>query len=82
MKIKDREPEERQDFKQEIHWIATALGIVPTRIQIDDHPVGEYVIFIDDIYNGYLDRYFYDFMFHGYDPYGDYKEWVERWKNK
>lgn len=75
--------EERRDFKQEIHWIATTLGISARRIEIDaEHPVGEDVIFIDGVYNGYLDQQFYDYMTHGVDEYGDYADWIASWKNK
>lgn len=83
MKIRSWEPEDRMEFKQEIHWIATTLGICPSRIRVDgSHPVGEDVIFIDNVYNGYLDSGFYDFMMLDYDPWNIYKEWVEIWRNK
>ena len=75
--------DERRDFKQEIHWIANTLGISCNRIHIDgEHPVGEDVIFIDGVYNGYLDQEFYDYMIHGLDPYDDYARWIDTWKNK
>lgn len=70
------EAEEQQDFRQEICFIAKYLGISQRRIYIDSsHPVGEYVIFIDGKYNGYLDQDFYWFMLEGLDSYGEYEEW-------
>ena len=73
---------DQRDFKQELHWISNALGISASRIYMDgDHPVGEDVIFIDGIYNGYLDQSFYDFMLYGIDPYEDYEEWIRYWKS-
>lgn len=73
------ESEEQQDFRKEMCFIARYLDISQKRIYIDDsHPVGEYVIFIDGKYNGYLDQTFYDFMIVGIDPYGDYEEWRNR----
>lgn len=69
------ESEEQQDFRKEMCFIARYLDISQKRIYIDSsHPVGEYVIFIDGKYNGYLDQAFYDFMIEGIDPCGDYEE--------
>lgn len=72
-----------RDFKQEIHFIANLLGISVGRINIcGDHPVGEDVIFIDGHYNGYLDLQFYNYMDAGIDEWGDFEEWVEKWRDK
>jgi len=70
------ESEEQMDFRKEICFIAKYLDISVGRIYIDaNHPTGEYVIFIDGKYNGYLDQDFYWFMLDGLDPYGEYEEW-------
>ena len=72
-----------RDFKQEINFIAHTLDILVSRIRVDgNHPVGEDVIFIDDIYNGYLDQEFYDFMLFRCDPYEKYKDWIDKWRIK
>lgn len=72
-----------KDFHKELCWIAKTLGIRRGRIKVDPvHPVGEVVIFIDGSYNGYIDQRFYDFMEQGIDPYDDFKEWIEMWRNK
>lgn len=73
----------RKDFSYEIYWIAKTLGIDKRRVCIDNaHPTGEDVIFIDDVYNGYLDSRFYDFVEYGLDEFGDFREWVEMWREK
>ena len=70
-----------RDFKKEINWIASVLNIPTKRIRIDgEHPCGEDCIFIDDKWNGYLDNSFYQFMENGFDPYGDFEEWINNFK--
>lgn len=77
------EEKDTRDFKQEIHLIAAKLGICKSRIEIDgEHPCGEDCIFIDGKWNGYLDTQFYWFIVDGYDPYGEYEDWVNRWREK
>lgn len=83
MKIRKYEEEERRDFLHEIALIAKVLNIHPSRIRVDgNHPVGDDCIFIDGEYNGYLDKSFYDWIVDGYDPYGEFKEWQERWRKR
>lgn len=83
MKWLDYEDEEaRQDFSEEIAFIAKLLSLNPKRIRISpDHPCGT-CIFIDEKWNGYIEESFYDFMISGYDPYSEYEAWVERWRNR
>lgn len=67
---------DRREFKREISFIAKLLGISESRVEVDgEHPCGD-VIFIDGVYNGYCDNDFYNFMIHGIDEYGDYKDWL------
>lgn len=70
--------ESRKDFYKEIKWIAKTRRVQESSIELDvNHPVGEIVIFIDGVYCGYLDSSFYDFMEHGIDKYGEYKDWIK-----
>lgn len=85
MKIREHEfeEEEQRDFLHEIALIAKVLNIHPSRIEIDgNHPVGDDCIFIDGEYNGYLDKSFYDWIVDGYDPYGEFEAWKERWRKR
>lgn len=78
----DEEGDSR-DFTQEIAFISNLLHIKSGRIRISaDHPCGEDVIFIDGVYNGYLDSDFYSFMDNWYDPYGDYEQWIAEYRRK
>lgn len=79
----DEEDYYRGDFKEEIDFIAKLLDINPKRINIDPYNTcGEFVIFIDEHYNGYLDNQFYDYMLHGLDEYGEYEDWVKMWEER
>lgn len=55
--------EARSDFHKEIVFIAKYLGVSQGKVELDVcHPAGDIVIFVDDVYAGYLDSTFYDFM--------------------
>lgn len=70
--------ESRNDFYKEIKWIAKTRKVKETSVYLDVcHPVGEIVIFIDEVFWGYLDSSFYDFMEHGIDKYGEYEVWLK-----
>lgn len=78
----EEESKYRDEFSEEITFIAKLLCLSPKRIEIDPyHPCGT-CIFIDGWWNGDIDQSFYDFMISGYDPYDEYEAWVEDWRNR
>lgn len=71
-----QEVNDKYMFKEEINFITNCLGVSRDKVEIDtNHPVGEYVIFVDGKYCGYVDFMFYNFMDNGEDPYGYFEEW-------
>lgn len=67
-----------ESFNKEKCFISKYLGVDIKKIVIDcNHPCGEHVIFINGVYNGYLDNDFYLFMECGLDHLYKYKGWKD-----